>query len=218
MAKNKNNNSDFNYNNIEKKNKNFMYQNFQRSKCFNSNFPNSNFDYVSFRGAHLKSCSFLDCSFKWTEFIGANLKGSSFRRAEFENVIFEGAKLEGTNFADATFENTIFVGTDVSEAINLDLSNPEIRVFDKMPELNISDELRLATEKIMQNEFVKKSRALDTKDKEINSLSMLILTEIFYDETLIKAFAIMPEYIDRDFYSLSYIIKLIRRLDKEKLI
>lgn len=218
MAKTKNNNSNFNYNNIEKKNKNFMYQNLQRSKCFNSNFPNSNFDYVSFRGAHLKSCSFLDCSFKWTEFIGTNLKGSSFRRAEFEDTIFEGAKLEGTNFVDATFENTIFVACNIEAATNLDLSDPGIRVFDKMPEVEISEELLASVEKIMKNEFVERSRSLNTKDKDLNMLSMLMLTEIFYDETLIKAFEIMPDHIDRDFYSLSYIIKLIRKLDKDGLL
>ncbi len=209
------NNSNVNYNNIEKKNKNFMYQNFQRSKWFNSNFPNSNFDYVSFRGAHLKSCSFFDCSFKWTEFIGSNLKGSSFKRAEFEDTIFEGAKLDGTDFLDATFENTIFLACNIENAKNLDLANPGIRVFDQMPEIEMSVELKRAVEDFMKNIYVEKSRTLNTKDKKLNTLSMMILMELFYDETLIKAFEKMPEYIDRDFHTLSYIVKLIRKLIKE---
>lgn len=216
MSKIKRNNPKFNYNNIEKKNKNFMYQNLQRSKCFNSNFPNSNFDYVSFRGAHLKSCSFLECSFKGTEFIGSNLKESGFRKAHFENAVFEGAKLDGVNFVDATFINTIFVASNVEDAKNLDLDNPGIRVFAKMPELDISNELKSAVETVMKNEFVKKSRVLDTKDKEINSISILILLENFDEETLIKGFSIMEEYIEREFYSLSYIIKLLKRLQNEE--
>lgn len=215
MAKKKFDNSIFNYNNIEKKNKNFMYQNLQRSKCFNSNFPQSNFDYVSFRGAHLKSCSFLECSFKWAEFVGTNLKGSAFRKAHFENTIFEGAKLENVNFVEATFKNTIFVGCDIESVINLDFSHPEIRIFDEMPELNISEPLREAVEKAMTNKYIKKSRVLDTKDKKINPISIMLLLEQFDEETLIKGLQLISEIIDKEFSVLSYIISAINRLIKD---
>ena len=215
MAKKKFDNSMFNYNNIEKKNKNFMYQNLQRSKCFNSNFPQSNFDYVSFRGAHLKSCSFLECSFKWAEFVGTNLKGSVFRKAHFENTIFEGAKLESVNFVEATFKNTIFVGCDIESVINLDFSHPEIRIFDEMPELNISEPLREAVEKAMTNKYIKKSRVLDTKDKKINPISIMLLLEQFDEETLIKGLQLISEIIDKEFSVLSYIISAINRLIKD---
>ncbi|MCK5762719.1 MAG: pentapeptide repeat-containing protein [Clostridiales bacterium] len=215
MAKKKFDNSMFNYNNIEKKNKNFMYQNLQRSKCFNSNFPQSNFDYVSFRGAHLKSCSFLECSFKWAEFVGTNLKGSAFRKAHFENTIFKGAKLEDVNFVEATFKNTIFVGCDIESVINLDFSHPEIRIFDEMPELNISEPLREAVEKAMTNKYIKKSRVLDTKDKKINSISIMLLLEQFDEETLIKGLQLISEIIDKEFSVLSYIISAINRLIKD---
>ncbi|MEA3423588.1 MAG: pentapeptide repeat-containing protein [Bacillota bacterium] len=215
MAKKKFDNSMFNYNNIEKKNKNFMYQNLQRSKCFNSNFPQSNFDYVSFRGAHLKSCSFLECSFKWAEFVGTNLKRSAFRKAHFENTIFEGAKLEDVNFVEATFKNTIFVGCDIESVINLDFSHPEIRIFDEMPELNISEPLRKAAEKAMTNKYIKKSRVLDTKDKKINPISIMLLLEQFDEETLIKGLQLISEIIDKEFSVLSYIISAINRLIKD---
>jgi len=215
MAKKKFDNSMFNYNNIEKKNKNFMYQNLQRSKCFNSNFPQSNFDYVSFRGAHLKSCSFLECSFKWAEFVGTNLKGSAFRKAHFENTIFEGAKLENVNFVEATFKNTIFVECDIESVINLDFSHPEIRIFDEMPELNISEPLREAVEKAMTNKYIKKSRVLDTKDKKINPISIMLLLEQFDEETLIKGLQLISEIIDKEFSVLSYIISAINRLIKD---
>lgn len=216
MAKKKFDNPKFNYNNIEKKNKNFMYQNWQRSKCFNSNFPQSNFDYVSFRGAHLKSCSFFECSFKRAEFVGTNLKGSAFRKAYFENTLFEGVKLEGVNFADATFKNTIFVSCDMVSVINLDTSDPEIRIFDEMPELNISEQLKEAVEKAMTNEFIKKSRVLDTRDKRINSISMMILLEQFDEEKLIKGLQLIGETLDKEFSVLSYIISAIDRAIKDE--
>ncbi|MBN2259771.1 MAG: pentapeptide repeat-containing protein [Clostridiales bacterium] len=205
----------FNYNNIEKKNKNFMYQNFQRSKCYNSNFPQSNFDYVSFRGAHLKSCSFLECSFKWAEFVGSNLKGSAFKNAHFENTIFEGAKLEGVNFSEATFTNTFFVGCDFKSVVGLDFKHPEIRFFDEMPELNISESLRAAVETAMENEYIKQSRVMDTKDKKINSISIMLLLEQFDEETLIKGLHLTSEIIDKEFSVLSYIVSAINRLIKD---
>ena len=215
MAKKQQTQTVFNYNNIDKMNKNFMYQNLQRSKCFNSKFDLSKFDYVSFRGAHLKSCSFVECSFKATEFIGTNLKGSNFKKAVFEDAIFEGARLSGANFDGAVFINTIFLGVDTGEAKNLDMTQEGIRLYDEMPVIEMSQALKTAVEKIMTNEFVKRSRTLDTKDKTINTLSLMILLETFDEETLIKGFEIMGDHIDRDFYALSYITKLINRLKKE---
>ena len=52
MAKDINGSENFHYNNIEKKDKNFMYKNFKRSNCYNCNFANSNFNFATFRGAH----------------------------------------------------------------------------------------------------------------------------------------------------------------------
>ena len=60
MAKNNSVKGNFNYNNIEKKGKNFMYKNLERSNCYNCDFTRSNFDFVTFRGAHFKSCVFLN--------------------------------------------------------------------------------------------------------------------------------------------------------------
>ncbi|NYC47658.1 uncharacterized protein YjbI with pentapeptide repeats [Clostridium beijerinckii] len=49
----------FYYDNAEKTNKNFIYKNLKRSKCYNCNFSNSNFDFASLRGAHFKKCNFF---------------------------------------------------------------------------------------------------------------------------------------------------------------
>ena len=54
MAKDNSGSENFHYNNVEKKDKNFMYKNFKRSNCYNCNFSNSNFNFATFRGAHLK--------------------------------------------------------------------------------------------------------------------------------------------------------------------
>ena len=88
MSKDKGTSENFHYNNIEKKDKNFMYKNFKRSNCYNCNFMNSKFDFACFRGAHFKTCSFIKGSFEGTEFIGTNLKNSKFKIAKFKTIIY----------------------------------------------------------------------------------------------------------------------------------
>ena len=210
MARDQKTKGNFNYENIEKKDKNFMYQNLEKSNCYNCNFSGSNFDYVNFRGAHFKSCSFLKCSFKFAEFIGSNFKKSNFKNAKFENTIFDSVRLDNVDFKDAKFINTIFVSTDLSKVKNLDINNPEIKVYNEMPELAISEELKNATLNALSNKYIKSSRVLDTRDGSINLLSLMILLETFNEETLIKGLNLVTAELNKDFYTLSYLIKFIK--------
>ena len=210
MAKNQSVKGNFNYNNIEKKDKNFMYKNLERSNCYNCDFSNSNFDYVSFRGAHFKSCSFSECTFKWAEFIGTNLKDSDFENAIFENAIFDSVNLDGADFKDAEFKNTIFLSTDVTKAKNFNIKNSDIKIFNEMPELKLVRTFEAAVINAMKNKHVKAARVLDTKDGGINIINLMILLENFDEETLIKGLNIIEVQLDCDFYTLSYIIKLLK--------
>ena len=210
MAKNQSIKGNFTYNNIEKKGKNFMYKNLERSNCYNSDFSSSNFDYVNFRGAHFKACVFSKCSFKWTQFVGTNFKDSDFTNTTFENAIFDSVNLDGADFKDAEFENTIFVSTDVIKAKNFSTKRPGVKVFKEIPELEISDELREAVLNVMRNKYVKAARVLDTKDGGINIISLMILLENFDEETLIKGLNLIETQLKCDFYTLSYIVKFLK--------
>lgn len=212
MATNRSVTGNFNYNNIEKREKNFMYKNLERSNCYNCDFSGSIFDYVSFRGAHFKSTNFFRCSFKYAEFIGTNLKDSNFKNATFENAVFDSVKLEGTNFKDAKFINTIFLSTDISKAINIDKTTPGIRIFEEMPKLEISEALKTAVLTALENKYVKKARVLDTKDGGLNTLSLMLLLENFTEETIITGLKLIVTKLDREFYTLSYIIKFLRNM------
>ena len=210
MGKNQSVKGNFSYNNIEKIGKNFMYKNLERSNCYNSDFSESNFDFVSFRGAHFKSCVFFECTFKWAEFIGTNLKDSDFENAVFENAVFDSVNLEGADFKDAEFKNTIFLSTDVTKAKNLNINNPEIKIFKEMPQLEISKELQSAVINVMKNKHVKAARVLDTKNGGINIINLMILLENFDEETLIKGLNVIEAQLKCDFYTLSYIVKFIK--------
>lgn len=213
MAVNRSAPENFYYDNAEKTNKNFIYKNLKRSKCYNCNFSNSNFDYASLRGAHFKKCNFFRCSFKGAEFIGSNLKGCKFKEAKFEDTIFEGVNLDSADFKDAKFKNTIFVGCDIIKAKNLKQDEKGIRVFEKMPEIEISENLEKLVLNLADNEFIKKSRVFDTKDGTINTLTLMILTEKFDEETLIEGLHYIKYEIDRDFHTLSYVIRLIQNMN-----
>ena len=211
MAKDKSGSENFHYNNIEKKDKNFMYKNFKRSNCYNCNFSNSNFNFATFRGAHFKTCSFMNGTFEGTEFIGTNLKNSKFKNAKFKNAIFEGANLDGTDFKDARFDNTIFLGCKLEKTKNFNSEITGVRVFDKMPEIEMTPELENSLKSLMENKFVKDSRIFDTKEGGVNTLTIMILLENFTEEELIKGFNEIKSQIDRDFYTISYIIRLINK-------
>lgn len=206
------------YKNTEKMNKNFMYMDLRRSHCYDCDFAGSNFDFTSFRGAHFKSCNFYGASFRAAEFVGANLKKSRFKKAKFEDVVFEGANLDGVDFAGAVFRNTIFIGTDVSKAKNLNVNSVNIKVYEEMPELEMSEELIAAIEDVMENKYIKASRVLDTKEGKINTISMMRLLDLFSEKTIIKGFAIMKGKLDNDFCTLSYIIKFLANHEAKGLI
>ena len=204
-----------NYNNAEKRGKNFMYANLEKSDCYKCDFGDSNFDYASFRGAHFKSSSFNGCSFRWAEFTGANLKNSSMKSARFENTVFNSSKLEGVSFKGAIFKNTIFLNTEMSNIKDLDLDSKEIKVFEDMPQIEISEEFRVAIINAMNNDYIKKSRVLDTRDGGINTLSIMLLLEIYSEQEIIDGLKLLSEKADRDFHTLSYIIKFIESDERE---
>lgn len=210
MTKTKKVDTGLKYNKIQKLDKNFMYQDLKRSNCYNSDFSGSNFNYTSLRGAHFKSCNFYGCSFKSAEIIGSNLKRSKFKKVKFENTLFDSVNLEGVDFAGAQFINTIFLATDISKAVNVNIKESEVKIFDEMPQIEISERLENSLKLAMQNEYVKKSRALDTKDGTINTISVMILLENFKEKQLVDGLNLIAERMDKDFCTLSYIIKTLQ--------
>ena len=208
----------FKYNKAIKTDKNFMYTDFRRANCYNCDFSNSNFDFASFRGAHFKACDFYEASFNWTEFIGTNFKKSNIKRATFRDVVFEGVNVDGVDFYDSRFYNCIFIDTDISKAENLKFTKAQVKVFDKMPELEISEELKAAIEDAMLNQYIKTSRVLDTKEGTVSPISVMRLLETFKEKFLIDGLTLAKENISRDFCTLSYIVTAIKGYERDGMI
>lgn len=206
------------YNKANKSDKNFMYTDFRRANCYNCSFINSNFDFASFRGAHFKACDFYEASFNYSEFTGTNLKKSKFKRAIFRNAVFEGVNLDEADFYDARFYDCIFIDTDVTKAESLKFTKAQVKVFEKMPELEISAELEEAIKEAMTNEFIKRARVLDTKEGTISPISVMRLLAEFKEKFLIDGLKIAASKIERDFCTLSYIITAIKSYEKNGLL
>lgn len=209
MAVSKRANDQIKYSNRKKANSDFEAKDLRRSNCFNCDFSQSNFNEVSFRGAQFKACNFTEGTFDSAEFVATNLKGSRFKNVKFENTLFDTVNLEGVDFEGATFDNVIFVSTDLSKAVNLVLDGQNVKVFDEMPELEISKQLEKATEAAMKNEFVKFARVLDTKEGTVSPISIMRLLEKFDEETLAKGLKIIKRTADADFCTLSALIKML---------
>jgi hypothetical protein len=79
--------------------------------------------------------------------------------------------------------------------------------------LDISKELRSTVENVLKNKYVKHARVLDTKDGGINLLNIIILLENFDEETLIKGLNLIQVQLDREFYTLSYIIRFLKNCE-----
>ena len=81
-----------------------------------------------------------------------------------------------------------------------------------MPEFEISEKLEKLVLNVMENQFIKKSRVFDTKDGTINTLTLMILSEKFDEETLLEGLHYVKYEVDREFHTLSYIIRLIQNM------
>lgn len=208
-------NDQINYKNKNKVNADFAGKDLRRSNCYSCNFTEANFNHTSFRGAQFKACTFDGATFDSAEFVATNFKNSKFINAKFENTIFDTVNLEGVNFEGAEFKNCIFVSTDTSKAVNLDLSNQDVKVFDMMPVLAITFDMEKAAKAAMTNEFVKYARVLDTKEGRINPISMMILSEKFDEETLVTGLKLAKNRITEDFCTLSALVAILEGFKAE---
>jgi len=216
MANNSKITSDrINFSNRKKLNTDFSNKDLKRSNCFSTDFTGSTFNNVSLKGAQFKNCNFTDCKFETAEFVATNLRNCKFVNTQFKNVIFESTNLDGVSFENATFENVIIVHTDVSKVINFDAEDKGIRLIVEQPELEVSDRLDRAIRASKKNEFIKKSGVLDSKDGKNNPISIMILLENFNEEVLITSFARLKAEIEKDFWTLNFLINQIKAYQAE---
>ena len=205
----------FSYNNKNKDGCKFIYKDFEKTRSYHSRFVNAEFTGTSLRGAHMKFCNFTNCKFTGVDFIGTNLRGCNFTRAKFEKCIFSSAVLENANFRDATFENCYMAGNLLSKAKNVPQGNIGIKIVSANPVAeSISGELVNVIQSLRENDIIRRSRTLHSKNNKINQLSAIILLDDYTEEELLRLLPMLPDYVTSQFYTFSYLEALLTKIKK----
>lgn len=205
----------FSYNNQNKRESNFQYKDFEKTKSYHSDFGKANFSYASLRAAQMKYCNFNGALFVGTEFVGSILRGSSFKGATFKDAIFSGAVLDKTDFSGAIFENCIFYMTRVEGVKGLESAENGIRIITKKPLLDaFSPELIDIIQGLRSNDIIRRSNTLHTKKNGINTLYLCELLKDYSETDLIRLLPLVPQFVTTQFYTLSYLKVLLKKANK----
>ena len=205
----------FSYNNQNRRESNFLYKDFEKTKSYRTDFGKANFSYASLRTAHMKFCNFSGAVFNGTEFVGTNLRGSLFKGASFKNAIFIAAVLDKADFTGATFENCIFCGTKTDDVKGLDNNAPGIQVIVQKPSINdFPTELIEVVQELRINDSIRKSHTLHTKKNGVNTIYLSELLKEYSEEDLINMLPQIERFITTQFYTLSYLKVLLKKVAK----
>ncbi len=209
----------FSYNNAERNNSNFMYKDFEKTRSYHSSFVNAAFTGTSFRAAHMKYCDFSNCVFDGADFIGTNLRGSIFNGAQFKDCVFVAAVLDKTNFRNTTFDNCYLVATGIKAAKNFPAEVDGLVVLPSQPSQDsVTDELRSTIERLRSNDLIRRSNTLHGKKGKINTLTVLILQKDYTEEELIRYLPMLPQYVASQFYTISYLKAMLKKIEKSCII
>lgn len=201
----------FSYNNEIRNESNFMYKDFSLSNSYNSRFTCSNFNFVNFYKSTMKYCGFNGCMFNGTEFKSSNLRGSRFKGANFNDVIFLNTKLDNVNFKDSKFENVYFVNSSIKKCKGISKETPGIIIINSNTDNeNLSSNLYNSIFNSLNNKFIYNSETLvSKKNKKLNHVNIKRLLNKFDESQIIKGLLFATENINNDFFTLSYLIKII---------
>ena len=197
----------FSYSNKQIEGKKFQYKDFEKTKSYNSTFKDTAFIGTSFRAAQFKYCTFINCDFVESDFVGTNFRGTKFINCSFDKCLFQSTNCEGTGFKNCKYNCCYLNGNSVDcfkclsgiTVINL-----------KETQLNVLPELVKKIESLRTNDFVCRSNTLHLKQSKINMVTLFVLLQDYSQEDLINLIPRIPAYIDRDFYTISYLKRLLK--------
>ena len=201
----------FSYKNKNETGKKYINKDFEKTSSYRTNFSMAVFENTSFRASKFKYCSFYGARFKSSEFIGTNLKGCKFKNATFENCVITSANIKKATFKDASFHHCFIIG------INKDYFKSAIfrncKFYDNYPTLsNISPSLLKIIEALRSNDIVRRSHTLHLKKGKINTLTVMILSELYDETELTRLLPLVPNYLTTQFYTTSYLTHLLKKI------
>lgn len=213
MSTNDKNKKAFSYKHFDRRQKNFLYKNFNKSSSFMSNFSETTFENSSFIGTKFKICSFYGAKFD-----SCLLQGSLFRKCNLTNAIFENTIILSSIFDKTKLKNCKFNNCRILHGKKLKTLIPEKNLvntlfLEKFPDIkNFNDNLIQIIESLRANDYIRRSGTLHRKKGLLNTISIDILVSQFDELFLIESLPKLLTLITREFHTLSYIQKFLYKI------
>jgi len=95
------------------------------------------------------------------------------------------------------------------------VDNDGIVILESMPAQEyIMYELREVIERLRGNDIVRRSNILHLKKGRINTLTVMVLKKEYTEEELIRYLPILPQYVTTQFYTVSYLKMILKKIEK----
>lgn len=191
----------------------FINKNLNKTTSYNTNFSGAIFENTAFVGAKFKFCSFygakfFNCYFRGALFRGVNLQNCTFKECIISSSVFDRCKFNRINFVECKI-----VSSGKLQELLPESCFEDTEILSTYPSIDEFDpELINSVEAIRLNDFIRRSSVLHRKRKQIDTVSLKVLVEEFGDEFLLQTLKDLPYFIVKDFYTLSYIMHFLRKM------
>lgn len=199
----------FSYINREVMSKNFQNKDFNKTNSYQSNFSHSIFENTSFLATKFKWSAFFETTFKNCTITGAHFKNCNFQNSSFDGCLIRASVFENCKMKEASFKNCYIDLAQFKKYPYLDLSTCYTQPL--TTEI-FSPQLLDVVESLRNNDFIRRSMVLLIKNKKINLIALKKLVDKFGENMLINSLPMLPNLIKNQFYTLSYIEKILSDL------
>lgn len=213
MSTNDKNKKAFSYKAFDRRRKQFLNKNFNKSSSYMSNFSETLFSNTSFIGTKFKVCSFYGARFNGCLFQGTLFKKCNLRNAIFENTIIISSIFENVKLKDCRFYNCIIMHNNSLKSVIPENNICGTSFLNKFPDnKNFNQDLIAIIKKLRLNNYIRRSGTLHRKKGLLNTISIEILVSEFGEMFLINNLEKISNIISNDFHTLSYIQNLLRKI------
>jgi hypothetical protein len=214
MPRNKNTKR-YSYTNHDSRESKYINKNFNKTESYHSNFSGVLFQNTSLIGAKFKFSAFYGAQFDSCYIRGTLLRKCNFEKALFKNSIISATVFERCNFKDAFFKNCKIVSSTKIEKFLPSDCFDQTEILDAYPDEADFDPILISkTEDLRTNEFIRRSSVLHRKMKKLDTVSLKVLVDEFGENFLVSHIEKLPEIITKEFYTLSYIMHYLRKMQK----
>lgn len=203
----------YSYVNHDSRESKFIHKNFNKTDSYHTNFSGATFENVAFVGAKFMFCAFYGAVFDNCYIRGALFRGCNLGGAVFRNSIISATVYDRCKFSDVKFESCKIISSTKIEEFLQPACFVNVEFLSKYPDAEeFSPELVELVESLRKNDFIRRSSVLHRKKQQLDTVSMRTLIENFGEDFLIQNLGRLPDFVVKEFHSLSYIMHFLRKL------